>query len=101
VGKRGSIESLESGDHNGALGLAGDLTVAEKSPARVASAVGKMTLTCRARCQCHLPSLLFFYSNPDFWYSCKNHISGSGDPKIVKSVLWYSLRLLVFNKNIK
>jgi len=31
----------------------------------------------------------------------KNHISGSGDPKFVKSILRYSLRWLVFNKNIK
>ena len=101
MGIRGSIESLESGDHVGALGLAGDLAVAEKSPARVASAVRKMTLTGGVHCQCHLPSLLFFYSNLDFWLSCKNHISSSSDPKMVKPILWYSLRWLVFNKNIK
>ena len=64
MGKRGPIESLESGDHVGAFGLAGDLAVAEKSPARVASAV-------REKSQCHPPSLLFFYSNLDFWLSCK------------------------------
>jgi len=45
VGKKVSIESLESGDHVGVLGLAGDLAVAEKSPARVASAVREKNLT--------------------------------------------------------
>ena len=61
MGKRGSIESLESGDHVGALGLAGDLAVAEKSPARVASAVREMKLTAGVHCQCHLlPSFFLF-----------------------------------------
>ena len=50
MGKRGSIESLESGDHVGALGLAGDLAVAEKSPAKVASAVRKKNLTAGVHC---------------------------------------------------
>ena len=61
MGKRGSIESLESGDHVGALGLARDLAVTEKSPARVASAVSKKNLTAGVHCQCHpfLPFLLF------------------------------------------
>ena len=45
MGKRGSIESLGFGDHADALGLAGDLAVAEKSPAKVASAVRKKDLT--------------------------------------------------------
>ena len=36
MGKRGSIESLGFGDPADALGLAGDLAVAEKSPAIVA-----------------------------------------------------------------
>ena len=62
MGKRGSIESLESGDHVGALGLAGDLAVAEKSPVKVASAVRKKNLTDGTHCQRHSPSLLFFYS---------------------------------------
>ena len=66
MGKRGSIESLESGDHVGALGLVGDLAVAEKSPAKVASAVRKTTLTGGVHCERHSPSLLFFYSNLDF-----------------------------------
>ena len=51
MGKRGSIESLESGDHVGALGLAGDLAVAEKSPVNVASVERKKNLTCGSRCQ--------------------------------------------------
>ena len=60
MGKRGSIESLESGDHVGALGLARDLAVAEKSPAKVASAVRKKNLTAGVHCQCHLfPSFSF------------------------------------------
>jgi len=60
VGKRGSIESLESEDHADALGLAGDLAVAEKSPARVASAVRKKNLIAGVHCQCHLlPSFSF------------------------------------------
>jgi len=54
VGKWGSIESLEYGDHADALGLAGDLAVAEESPARVASAVRKKNLTAGVQCQCHL-----------------------------------------------
>jgi hypothetical protein len=62
VGKVGSIESLESGDHVGALGLAGDLAVAEKSPAKVASAVRKKSLTGGTHCQRLSLSLLFFYS---------------------------------------
>jgi len=44
VGKRGPIESLESGDHNGALGFTGDLAVVEKSLARVDSAVRELVL---------------------------------------------------------
>ena len=35
-----------SGDHVGALGLAGDLAVAEKSPVNVASVERKKNLTC-------------------------------------------------------
>ena len=42
-----------------------------------------------------------FIQNPDFWLSCKNHISCFWDTKIVKQNLWYSLRWLVFNKNVK
>jgi len=60
-GKRGSIESLESGDHVVALGLARDLVVAEKSLARVASAVRKKNLTVGVHCQCHpFPPFLLF-----------------------------------------
>jgi len=79
-----------------------------RRPHRRREITGESRLGCgeddpdmQARCQCHLPSLLFFYSNPDFWYYCKNHISGSVDPKIVKSILWYSLIWLILNKNIK
>ena len=74
MGKRESIESLESGDHVGALGLAGDLAVAEKSPARVASAVREMNLTAGVHCQCHLLPSFSFIQNLDFWLYCKNHI---------------------------
>jgi hypothetical protein len=42
-----------------------------------------------------------FIQNPDFWLSCKNHISCFWDPKIVKQILCCFLRWLVFNKNIK
>ena len=61
------------------------LTVGEHSPAKgssvlyVADARVLLSVTQRSP-----PS---FYSNPDFWLSCKNHISGSGDPKIVKSIV--------------
>jgi len=75
LGKRGSTGSQRTRDHVDALGLAGDLTVAEKSPVNVVSVVRKKNLIRGARCQCHLVSLLFFYSNPGFWLSCKNHIS--------------------------
>ena len=54
------IDTLDN--HVGALGLAGDLAVAEKSPAKVASAVRKTTLTGGVHCKRHSPSLLFFYS---------------------------------------
>ena len=101
MGKKGSFGSLGSGDHVGALGLAGDLAVVEKSSMKVVSVVRTTTLTRGAHCQRHNVSLLFFYSNPDFWHSCKNHISIFVDPKIVKLILWCSLRLLVFIKNIK
>jgi len=87
VGKRGSIKLLESGDHVGALGLAGDLAVAEKSPARVASAVREKNLIDGVHCQCHLLHSFSFIQNLDFWLSYKNHISSSGDPKIVKPIL--------------
>jgi len=62
VGKRGSIESLESGDHADALGLAGDLAVVEKSPARVASAVRKKNLTAGVHCVTSFPPFLLFKS---------------------------------------
>jgi len=38
-------------DHVGALGLAGDLAVAEKSPVNAVSVVRKKSLTCGSRCQ--------------------------------------------------
>ena len=60
MGKRGSIESLESGDHVGTLSLAGDLAVAEKSPARVASAVREMNLTAGVHCVTSFPPFLLF-----------------------------------------
>jgi len=66
VGKRGSIGSQGSGDHVGALGLAGDLAVTEKSPVNVVSVMRKTTLTCGTRCQWHIVSLLFFYSKSRF-----------------------------------
>ena len=59
------------------------------------------SLTRGTRCQWLNGFLLLFIQILDFWLSCKNHISGSGDPKIVKPILWCSLRWLVFNKNIK
>ena len=34
------------------------------------------------------------------WLSCKNHIFCFWDPKIMKQILWCSLRWLVFNKNV-
>ena len=71
MGKVRSIESLESGDHVGALGLVGDLAVAEKSPAKVASAVRKTTLTGGVHCQCHLTSLLFFIQIQIFGFLAK------------------------------
>ena len=60
-----------------------------------------VSLTCGSRLPVTQRSPPSFYSNPDFWFSCKNHISCFWDPKIVKPILWYSLRWLVFNKNIK
>ena len=62
MAKVGSIESLGFGDHVDALGLAGDLAVAEKSPAKIASAVRKKSLTDGTHCQRLSLSLLFFYS---------------------------------------
>jgi len=51
MGKRVSIGSQRSGDYVAALGLAGDLAVAEKSPVNVVSAVRKKNLTRGVRCQ--------------------------------------------------
>ena len=67
MAKVGSIESLGFGDHADALGLAGDLTVVEKSPVKVASAVRKKDLTDGVHCQCHLFPSFYFIQNPDFW----------------------------------
>ena len=50
MGNRGSIESLGFGDHADALGLAGDLAVVEKSPAKVTSAARKKDLTEGVHC---------------------------------------------------
>ena len=83
MGKRGSIESLESGDHVGALGLAGDLAVAEKSPARVASVVREKDLTDGVHCQCHLLPSFSFIQNLDFWLSCKKIISPVSENQIL------------------
>ena len=60
MAKVGSIEPLGFGDHVDALGLAGDLAVAEKSPAKIASAVRKKSLTGGTPCQRLSLSLLFF-----------------------------------------
>ena len=61
MAKVGSIESLGFGDHVDALGLAGDLAVAEKSPAKVASAVRKKSLTGGTHCQrLSFPPFLLF-----------------------------------------
>jgi len=75
------------------------LTVGEHSPAKVSSVLwvadawDPLSATHR--------SSPFFYSNPDFWLSYKNHIFCFWDPKIGKQIVWCSLGWLVFNKNIK
>jgi len=56
------------------------------------------SLTRGTHCQWLNGLLLPFIQIPDFWISCKNHISSSSDPKIAKPILWCSLRWLVFIK---
>ena len=46
-------------------------------------------------------SLFLLCLNQSLSWFCKNHISSSSDPKIVKQISCCFLRWLVFNKNIK
>ena len=61
------------------------LTVGEHSPAKASSVLwvadeqDPLSVTQR--------SSPFFYSNPGYCLSCKNHISCFSDPKIVKPIL--------------
>ena len=50
-GEKGVNRFASVWDHVGALGLARDLAVAEKSPVNVVSVMRKTNLTCGSRCQ--------------------------------------------------
>ena len=81
------------------LGPPEKLTIGEHLPAKESSVLGVTDARVPSASDSTVtPS---FYSILDFWLSCKHHISSSGDPKMVKPILWYALRWLVFNKNIK